>query len=290
MSINCGRCGTQIVDNDWFCSHCGKERPRCPDCGAEMDGTSCNNCETVRQAPCDECGLLIDVTAAECQHCEYDAVQEEVERLQEKKAKNESKFKKYLVGVGLGIFTFYFVNAIIPGPDIIGTALGVLIGGPIVSFAAIGALNSKRKQNKQHSAEDAVAANIKKGRKQNKSKAYRQKEKEQREAALNVAAKGLDAVGSAAESWGDSDSSSSSTSSLSGGSSADTFELDAVAGGTEFEMNCPRCGQHWRVADPGLSSGYRLDGAKAIGELDAIGQTKVQCKACNSTEYIDSWE
>ena len=257
-----------------------------------MDETSCKNCDTTRQAPCDECGLLINATATDCPHCGYDAVQEEVERLREQKAKHKSNFKKYLVGAGLGVLTFYVVSGLIPDPGIIGTALGTLVGGPIVVFSGMAALNSKRKQNKTVSAEGATAANIKKGREQNKSEAYREKKRQEREAALNAAAKGLDAVGSAAESWGNSDSSNSDSSSTlgSGGSSADTFELDAVAGGVEFEMNCPNCGQHWRVADPGLSRGYRLDGARAIEELDALGHTKVQCKACNSTEYIDSWE
>lgn len=280
MGVSCERCGSGISPGDWFCNHCGKERPRCPDCGADMDQFSCRNCGTVRQAPCDDCGLLIPATASVCPNCDYDPVRETEEYYQ-------SELKKYLLGVGLGVGAFLVIGGIVPGPAIIGDALGVLVGGPIVSIAGLGALRAKRKAD---NADQQTPINLRKGRKQNKSRAWRQKEKEQREAALDAAAKGLDAVSDAAESWGDSGSSSSSSSSGSVGRSAETFELSAVAGGVEFEMNCPSCGQHWRVADPGLSRGYRLDGAKAIEDLNAINDTKVQCEACGRTEYINSWE
>jgi len=224
---------------------------------------------------------MIKATASTCPNCEYDPRQEYEE-------KQRSQMKMYFVLVGAGVVGYAVISGIIPGPPIMGQALGALVGGPIVVIGGIGVMNAKRKEGK---SDEKTAGNIRKGRKQNKSKAWRKKEKKEREAALNAAAKGLDAVSDAADSWTDSESSSSSSSSSSSmGSSADTFELDAVAGGVEFEMNCPNCGQHWRVADPGLQRGYRLDGAKAIQELEAISDTKVQCEACGRTEYIDSWE
>lgn len=216
MEVTCERCGTDIPQSDWYCNHCGKERPRCPDCGAEMDETRCKSCGTIRQVPCKECGLMIDATAATCSNCGYNPIKEYQE-------KQESKMKQYLIVGGLGVVGFFVISGIIPGPAIIGTSLGVLIGGPIVVIAGAGALNAKRKEGK---ADEKTAGNIKKGRGQNKSKAWREKEKEEREAAMEMAAKGIDAMSDAADSWEDSENSSNTdSSSRSTDSSSDTIDL-----------------------------------------------------------------
>lgn len=290
MGVSCERCGSDILQNDWYCNHCGKERPRCPDCGAEMDDTQCKSCGTVRQVPCSECGLMVDATASTCSDCGYDPIQEYEE-------KQQSAMKKYLVVGGVGVVAYFFISGIMPGPSIIGTALGALVGGPIVLIAGTGALNAKRKEEK---AEDKTAGNVRKGRKQNKSKAWREKEKKEREAAMEAAAKGLDAVGSAADSWSDSGSSNSGTSSsttsasLSSGtsSSPDTFELSGgvADAAIQKDLNCPSCGQRWRVANQGLRHKPQLDGATAMDELKATGSTKIQCGCCDRTEYIESWD
>lgn len=233
---------------------------------------------------------MIDATASTCSDCGYDPIQEYQE-------KQQSEMKKYLITGGIGVVAYVFISGIMPGPSIIGTALGALVGGPIVLIGGTAALNAKRKEGK---ADEKTAGNVKKGRNQNKSKAWRQKEKKEREAAMEAAAKGLDAVSNAADSWNDSGSSSSGTSSsttsasLSSGtsSSPDTFELSGGVADVAIQkdLSCPSCSQRWRVANQGLRHKPQLDGATAMDELEATGSTKVQCGACGHTEYIESWD
>lgn len=194
MGVTCERCGSDIPEGDWYCNHCGKECPRCPDCGAEMDDTRCKSCGTVREVPCDECGLMIDATASTCPNCGFDPIQEHQE-------KQQSEMKKYLLVGGIGVIGFVVISGIMPGPSIIGTALGALVGGPIVVTGGIGVLNSKRKQGK---ADEKIAGNVRKGREQNKSEAWREKERQKKEAALDAAEKGFEKLGDAADNWNDS--------------------------------------------------------------------------------------
>jgi len=99
MAVNCQRCGTQVTANEWFCSFCGKERPMCLDCGAEMDDEKCKNCGNPRQAPCGNCGLMINATVEECPNCGYN----ESQQVQEK---SSGRKKKALGLAGAGIIAF----------------------------------------------------------------------------------------------------------------------------------------------------------------------------------------
>lgn len=192
MGVNCQRCGTEVGANEWFCSFCGKERPMCPDCGAEMDDEQCKNCGTPRQAPCGNCGLMIAGTAEECPNCNHrpsDAVAE----------KSSGRKKKALAFGGVGILGYFIVSSIVPGPSIIGSAAGVLVAIPFISWGGMLAFYYNRKESK---AEHLNAADLSKGREQNKTKEWREMEQEQRKAMLNAAAEGLSAAGEAAQAYG----------------------------------------------------------------------------------------
>ena len=192
MAVNCQRCGTQVTVNEWFCSFCGKERPMCPDCGAEMDDEKCKNCGTPRQAPCGNCGLMINGTAKECPNCEYSEAEEI-------KKKSSGRKKKALALAGVGVLSFFVVGSVIPGPSIIGTAVGAIVGLPFISWGALVAFYYSRKESK---SEQRNAAELSKGREQNKTKEWREMKQEQRKAMLNAAAEGISAAGEAAQAYG----------------------------------------------------------------------------------------
>lgn len=181
-----------MASNEWFCSFCGKERPKCPDCGAEMDDEKCKNCGKPRKAPCGNCGLTIEATVEECPHCDYN----ESEQVSEK---SSGRKRKALGLGGLGIAAFFVVGSVVPGPAIIGTLVGGLVALPLLSWGLLVAFYYDRKESK---AENLNAADLSKGREQNKTKEWREMEQEQRKAMLNAAAEGLSAAGEAAQAYG----------------------------------------------------------------------------------------
>lgn len=285
MAVNCQRCGTSLAADDWFCSHCGKERPQCPDCGAEMDDQKCKNCGTPRQAPCGNCGLLIDATLTECPNCGYN-------ESEEVSGTSAGRKKKALALAGAGVVAFFLVGAVVPGPDIIGTVLGAIVALPLLSWGGLIAFYYSRKESK---ATDLVAASLKKGREQNKSKAWREKEKEQRKQAMEAVGNVASAAGEAASSYAEKkkaeqEQETAAQTQVTSGTTYNTYELEKSPKRVVLDMNCPNCGQRWRVVQGTFrSSQYRLDGAHSIDDLEAIGSSKVQCDVCNQTEYIKSF-
>lgn len=192
MAVNCQRCGTQVAANEWFCSFCGKERPMCPDCGAEMDDEQCKNCATPRQAPCGDCGLMIKGTAKECPNCGYN----EAENV---KQKSSGRKKKALAFAGIGVVAFFVISSVVPGPSILGASFGGLAALPFISYGGMIAFYYNRKESK---SEERTAADLSKGREQNKTKEWREMEQEQRKEMLKTAAQGLSAAGEAAQAYG----------------------------------------------------------------------------------------
>lgn len=189
---NCQRCGTPVAAGDWFCQFCGKERPACPDCGAEMDDKKCKNCGLARQAPCGECGLMISAAAEECPNCSY-------KKSEEVAAKSQSRKKKSLATGGIGVLLFFLIGSVIPGPDIIGMAAGALVALPFIAWGGMLAFYYTRKESE---AEHHTAAELSKGREQNKTKKWRDMKREERKAMLSAAAEGLNTVGKAAQAYG----------------------------------------------------------------------------------------
>ena len=188
---NCQRCGTGIKSHEWFCSFCGKERPMCPDCGAEMDDESCKNCDTNRKAPCGNCGLTIDASLQECPNCGYNE--------SDSVANMSAERKKKALGLGgVGGVSFLVVSVVVPGPTILGVLFGTLVGGP---FALWGGVIAFYYDKKESNADDRTAADLSKGREQHKTKEWRDMKREERKEMLRTAAQGLNAAGKAAAAY-----------------------------------------------------------------------------------------
>lgn len=188
---NCQQCGTTVKSHEWFCSFCGKERPMCPDCGAEMDEEQCKNCDTHRKAPCGNCGLTIDASLQECPNCEYNE--------SESVATMSADRKKKALGLGgVGGVAFLVVSSIVPGPAIIGGLLGALVSSPFVIYGGLIAFYYNKKES---NAEERTAADLSKGREQNKTKEWRDMKREERKEMLRTAAQGLNAAGKAASAY-----------------------------------------------------------------------------------------
>lgn len=177
-SENCGKCGTKISTRDWFCTHCGKPRQLCPNCGSEFGDKQCQNCGTVRQAPCENCGRTIDITYEQCPNCDYNPSEELSE--------SGSSFSKkglalggglglifggiiYILGsnlqAGLPDFLAGIVGILIIMLSIFGFLLGFLVGLPLLG---IGLYRSSK-------AKGATPASLFLGRRNNESEEYKQK-------------------------------------------------------------------------------------------------------------------
>lgn len=157
-----------------------------------MDDQKCKNCGLARQAPCGECGLMISAATEECPNCGYN----ESEKVA---TKSQSRKKKALATGGVGIVLFFVVGSMVPGPDIIGAAAGALIASPFIVWGGMIGIYYDRKESK---SDRRTAADLSKGREQNKTKKWRDMKREERKAMLNAAAQGLSTVGSAAQAYG----------------------------------------------------------------------------------------
>ena len=135
---------------------------------------------------------MINGTAKECPNCEYSEAEEI-------KKKSSGRKKKALALAGVGVLSFFVVGSVIPGPSIIGTAVGAIVGLPFISWGALVAFYYSRKESK---SEQRNAAELSKGREQNKTKEWREMKQEQRKAMLNAAAEGISAAGEAAQAYG----------------------------------------------------------------------------------------
>lgn len=72
--VICHRCEEyQLNDHEWFCRYCGEPRNSCPECGRLLEGDICEDCGTVRLAPCRECESLIEANKQVCPKCSADA-------------------------------------------------------------------------------------------------------------------------------------------------------------------------------------------------------------------------
>lgn len=282
MPVNCQRCGSQVAANDWFCSFCGKERPMCPDCGAEMDDEKCKNCSTPRQAPCGNCGLMIDGTIEECPNCGYNEAEEV-------RDKSSGRKKKALAFGGVGVVAYFVVSSVIPGPSIIGSVVGASTAFPFILWGGLTAFYYNRKESK---SEQRNAADLSKGREQNKTKEWREMEKEQRKAMLNAAAEGVSAVGEAASSYADKKKKDQEVEQLKGQNKqleeslndtveyAQSKEQEARAANDKVEQiqnsqvdvpkKCPFCGAKW-------SAGW------GSGSYTKLGPETFQCTSCDHT-------
>lgn len=276
MAVNCQRCGSQVAANEWFCSFCGKERPMCPDCGAEMDDEQCKNCGIPRQAPCGNCGLMIDGTAKECPNCGYNEAEEV-------KEKSSGRKKKALALGGIGVVAYFVVSSVMPGPGIIGTAVGAVVAIPFLSWGGLTAFYYNRKESK---SEQRNAADLSKGREQNKTKEWREMEQEQRKAMLNAAAKGVSAAGKAASSYAEKKKKDEQVEQLSEQLDetveyAQQQEQEAQAAKQQVQeiensqvdvpKKCPFCGAKW-------SAGW------GSGSYTKLGPETFQCTSCDHTK------
>lgn len=274
MAVNCQRCGTQVGATEWFCSFCGKERPMCPDCGAEMDEEQCKNCGTPRQAPCGNCGLMIAGTAEECPNCNHRPSDDVAE-------KSSGRKKKALAFGGVGILGYFIVSSIVPGPSIIGSAAGVLVAIPFISWGGMLAFYYNRKESK---AEHLTAADLSKGREQNKTKEWRDMEREQRKQMLQAGAKVAGAAGEAASSYAEKKKKDQENEQLKEqlnetAEYAQSVEQEnkELKESPDLPSQCPKCGADWTG---GLLSSPNVE------EFD--NGNKASCTECRNTEYLFS--
>jgi len=135
MATTCTRCARDIPDNKWFCNFCGKERPKCPDCGADMNETQCISCGLPRKGPCTKCGKLITASTEECQHCGHSI----------SSSGKSLTFWSAGIIIGLSLIVGIILSIIIPGPTIVDLIIvrvflvgGIMTGG-IISFLGVGA-------------------------------------------------------------------------------------------------------------------------------------------------------
>jgi hypothetical protein len=269
-AVNCQRCGTDV--EEWFCSYCGKERPMCPDCGAEMDDKQCKNCGEPRQAPCGECGLMIPATDQVCPHCEYNESSEVSE-------KSSGRKRKALGLNGVGIALFFIVGSMIPGPNIIGTIVGAIIALPPVSWGLLTAFYYSRKETK---AQSLTAADVSKGREQNKTKEWREKEREKRKQMLQAGAQVASAAGEAASSYVEDKEKDRKINKLSNEKEKERKEKEQakeenkeLKKSPDLPSSCPRCGASW--------SGGILGGGNV--ERYSNGR-KASCTECAHKELL----
>jgi hypothetical protein len=278
-AVNCQRCGSKVTSDQWFCTYCGKERPQCPSCGAEMDEEQCKNCETPRKAPCGECGLMISASKEECPHCGYN-------RSEEVGQKSEGRKKKALALGGGGVVAFFVVSGMVPGPSIIGQAVGALAALPLLSWGGLTAFYYSRKETK---AQDMTAAELSKGREQNKTKEWRAKEREQRKKALEATASVAGAAGKAASSYMDKKKKDEQVDELSSqleetAEYAQQKETEAQKAKQEkkkmkqspdLPSKCPRCGTSWTGGIIGSGNVERFSNGR-----------KASCTECSHTELL----
>jgi hypothetical protein len=251
----------------------------CPDCGAEMDDEKCKNCGLARQAPCGECGLMISAAREECPHCGYNESEEVA-------TKSQGRKKKALGLGGVGVLSFFVVGSLIPGPDIIGTAVGALVALPFVSWGGLIAFYYNRKES---NAVDRTAASLSKGREQNKTKAWREKEREQRQKALEATADVAGAVGEAASSYAEKKKKDEQVKELSSqlektaeyAEQKDAEARKAKQEKQELKQNpdlpskCPRCGTSWSGGLLGSGNVERFSNGR-----------KASCTECSHTELL----
>jgi hypothetical protein len=180
MAVNCQRCGTSLGDTEWFCSFCGKERPSCPDCGADMDEEKCKRCGTPRQAPCEECGLMTSTATSKCDECGYN-------KEAEVRQNAESTRNKAIAGfLGGAVLAYILANSI----PILGPLAAFFVGGPVLVGSAV---YGRKAVNKIQNADDSTAADLSKGEEKNKSKEWRNMKREERKKMLDTAASALEA-------------------------------------------------------------------------------------------------
>jgi hypothetical protein len=251
----------------------------CPDCGAEMDGEQCKNCGKPRQAPCGECGLMIPATAEVCPNCNYNESAEVSE-------KSAGRKKKALALGGVGVVLFFVVGSVIPGPDILGTAVGALVALPFVSWGGLIAFYYNRKETK---AQDLSAADLSKGREQNKTREWREKEREQRKEMLQAGAQVASAAGEAASSYAEKKKKDKQVEQLSDQldetveyaqeveqeRNQAVQEKEQMKQSPDLPSSCPRCGASW--------SG----GLISSGNVERFSNgRKARCTECGRTELL----
>lgn len=69
---DCSKCGNSLEDTAWYCGECETPRDICIECGTELDGDNCPNCDTVRPNLCDSCGELIERGTMKCGSCGHE--------------------------------------------------------------------------------------------------------------------------------------------------------------------------------------------------------------------------
>lgn len=222
---------------------------------------------------------MISATKEECPHCGYNKSNQVSE-------KSEGRKKKALALGGGGIVAYFVVSGIVPGPSIIGTAVGALAALPLLSWGGLTAFYYSRKESK---AEDMTAADLSKGREQNKTKEWRAKEREQRKKALEATASVAGAAGEAASSYMDKKKKDEQVEQLSSqleetAEYAQQKETEAEKAKQEKEemkrspdlpSNCPRCGASW--------SG----GLISSGNVQRFSNgRKASCTECSHTELL----
>jgi DNA repair exonuclease SbcCD ATPase subunit len=219
---------------------------------------------------------MINGTAKECPNCGYNEAEEV-------KEKSSGRKKKALALGGVGVVAYFVVSSVIPGPSIIGSAVGALAALPFISWGGLTAFYYNRKESK---SEQRNAADLSKGREQNKTKEWREMEQEQRKAMLNAAAEGVSAVGEAASSYADKKKKDKQVEQLSEQLDetveyAQQQEQEAQAAKQQVEQiedsqvdvpkKCPFCGAKW-------AAGW------GSGSYTKLGPETFQCTSCDHTK------
>jgi excinuclease UvrABC ATPase subunit len=226
---------------------------------------------------------MINGTAKECPNCGYNEAEEV-------KEKSSGRKKKALALGGVGVVAFFVLSSVIPGPSIIGSAVGALAALPFISWGGLIAFYYNRKESK---SEQRNAADLSKGREQNKTKEWREMEKEQRKAMLNAAAEGVSAVGEAASSYAEKKKKDQEVEQLKGTVKqldeqvdeaveyAQDKEQEAEVANQRVEQiqnsqvdvpkKCPICGAKW-------SAGW------GSGSYTKLGPETFQCTSCDHTK------
>jgi len=222
---------------------------------------------------------MISAAKEECPHCGYNKAEEVSE-------KSEGRKKKALALGGGGIVAFFVVSGMVPGPSIIGQAVGALAALPLLSWGGLTAFYYSRKETK---AQDMTAADLSKGREQNKTKEWREKEREQRKKALEATASVAGAAGEAASSYMDKKKKDEQVEQLSSqleetAEYAQQKETEAQKAKKEKQkMNqnpdlpskCPRCGTSWSGGLIGSGNVERFNNGR-----------KASCTKCSHTELL----
>jgi len=222
---------------------------------------------------------MITATAMECPHCGYNESAEVAEKSMDRK-------KKALGLGGAGIFAFFVVGSVVPGPSIIGTLVGGLVALPLISWGVLIAFYYQRKES---NAQTRTASDLSKGREQNKTKEWREKERQERQQALEATAEIASAAGEAASSYADKKKKDKQVQELSSqleetaeyaqqkGREAQQAkrEKQKLKESPDLPSKCPRCGTSWSGGLLGSGNVERFSNGR-----------KASCTECPNTELL----